>query len=201
MSARLSPDFYQRENVVQVARDLLGKVLITRLDGKITSGKIVETEAYAGVNDRASHAWNNRRTKRNEVMYGPAGHCYVYFIYGMYNMFNVVTNLPGMPHAILIRAIEPIEGIETMLLRRGLEKISPRLTCGPGLLTKALGITRAHSGLSLFSDLIWIEDRSIFILGEQIVCSTRVGVGYAGKDRENPWRFRIKDNPWVSPAK
>jgi len=201
MSLKLSPEFYQHPDVVEVARELLGKTLITNINEERTSGIIVETEAYAGVTDRASHAWNHRRTKRNEVMYGPAGHSYVYFIYGMYAMFNVVSNAPEIPHAILIRAVEPVEGLDTMLRRRRLEKVSTRLCAGPGLLTQALGISIVHSGISLQSDIIWIEDVSVSLREEQILCSPRIGIDYAGEDRHQPWRFRIRGNPWLSRAK
>ncbi len=114
---KLQLEFYQRENVIQIAKELLGKILVTNWKGIITSGRIVECEAYAGVIDKASHASGGRRTARNEIMYGEGGYAYVYLCYGIHHLFNVVTNSKGEPHAILVRALDPVEGIEEMLLR------------------------------------------------------------------------------------
>ena len=204
--SKLGIDFYQREDVLAISRQLLGKVLCTNFNGSRTTGIIVETEAYAGVSDRASHAYGGRRTNRTEVMYSPPGTAYVYLCYGMHHLFNVVTNLEGVPHALLIRAIEPIEGIEIMLQRRKMSKLLPKLTAGPGILSGALGICTDHSGMSLMGNKIWIEDNhpsdgSKRPDGYDIISSPRVGCQYAGKDAHNPWRFRIKGNKWVSPAK
>ena len=147
---KLNKEFYLEKDVDRIAQNLLGKFLVTNFDGLLTSGKIVETESYAGVTDKASHAYAGRRTKRTEIMYRQGGTIYVYLIYGIYSMFNIVTNKENIPHAILIRALEPVDGIETILSRRKLDKPKYNLSAGPGLLTQALGITTKQSGLSLF---------------------------------------------------
>lgn len=193
--------FYRRENVVQIAKDLLGKVLVTEIDGHYTAGMIVETEAYAGVSDKASHAYNNRRTSRTEVMYAKGGTAYVYLCYGIHHLFNVVTNDADIPHAILVRAIEPIDGIDIMLVRRKKEKITPILTAGPGAMSEALGIKTVHSGLNLLQAPIYIEDRNIQIKKRTIIAATRVGVAYAEEDAYLPYRFFIEENRFVSKAK
>ncbi len=200
---KLSPTFYTREDVVQIAKDLLGKYLVTRFDGQITAGKIVETEAYRGPDDKACHAWMNRRTNRTEIMFAEGGHAYVYLCYGIHHLFNIVTGKPDMPHAILIRAIEPVENVELMLERRNLTKITPRLTAGPGSLTQALGIRTEHTGLSLVAadSPVWLEDRGEEVLDENIIASPRVGVDYAGECALWDWRFRVRGSGWVSPAK
>ena len=181
-----------------LSKELLGKVLVTNIDGVITSGIIVETEAYKGVIDKASHAYNERRTKRTEIMYGDGGSAYVYLCYGIHHLFNVVTNKKNIPHAILIRALEPLEGIDEMIKRRGKEKLDYTLTKGPGSLSQALGIHTSHSGHSLASDKIWIEDRGIKIPSTKIKATKRIGVDYAGKDALLPYRFILKDSKWVS---
>lgn len=179
--------FYQNPDVIHLARELLGKYLITEINGVQTGGKITETEAYRAPEDRASHAYNYRRTKRNEVMYHAGGIAYVYFVYGIHNMFNVVTNTAENPHAILIRAIKPEIGLETMLQRRNKSRPDKTLTSGPGSVTQALGITREHNGLPLDGPPIWIEDRGI--KPRNIVVGPRVGIDYAGEDALLPWRF------------
>lgn len=194
-------DFYQRTDTVQVAKDLLGKLLITRFDSQITSGKIVETEAYLGAEDRACHAWNYRRTQRTKTMFLAGGFAYIYLIYGIHQMFNVVTNIEGEPHAILIRGIEPVEGVELMLKRRGKSKLEPGLTAGPGALGKALGMHTSQSGESLSGTQINILDLGQEYAENEIVKSPRVGVGYAGDHAAWPLRFRVRGNPWTSPAK
>ncbi len=200
---RLSEAFYQQEDVVQIAQELLGKFLVTEFEGQRTAGKIVETEAYVGPEDKASHAYGYRRTRRTEVMYAAGGTAYVYLIYGIYHLFNVVTNRAEIPHAVLIRAIEPIENVELMLSRRKMKAISPQLTAGPGVLSIALGITTRHSGVNLAASdsPIWIEDRSVAIASHEIIAGPRVGVGYAEDWASMPWRFRIKDSAWTSRAK
>ena len=195
---RLSSSFFLRD-AETVGIDLLGKLLVTYIDGELTSGIIVETEAYCGIDDRASHAFGNRRTTRTETMFKRGGHAYVYLIYGMYSMFNVVTSEEDYPDAVLIRAIEPVEGIETMLKRRKMKEITRRLTAGPGVLTQALGITTKHNGIFLpESNIIWIEDIGITVKPQDIVRTKRIGVDYAGEDALLPRRFYIKDNPYVS---
>lgn len=197
----LPEDFYTRKNVLEVTRDLLGKVLITEFQGVRTSGKIVEAEAYEGATDRACHAYANRRTARTEPMFWRGGHSYVYLIYGIHPMFNIVSNLEGTPHAILIRGLEPLKGVDLMQIRRKKKNIDHTLTAGPGSLARALGITTAHTGLPLVDPPIWVEDQGFGVPREEIITSERVGVDYAGEDAKLPYRFRIKNNPWTSPAK
>ncbi len=186
---KLKRSFYLRDDVVGIARDLLGKVLVTRFEGRTTSGIICETEAYAGVSDRASHAFGGRRTARNEVMYAKGGTSYVYLCYGIHHLFNVVTHSAGIPHAVLVRAIHPLEGIELMRERRG---GGARLsTGGPGTLTQALGIRTAHNGTDLSSDTICVEERSIAVPDRIVVAGPRIGVDYAGDDALLPYRFHF----------
>lgn len=187
----LPRSFYLSEDILRISRELLGKFLVTRFDGRLTSGMIVETEAYCGPEDRASHAYGNRRTDRTEVMFQKGGLAYIYLCYGIHHLFNVVTNSEGRPHAVLIRALQPADGIDTMLRRRGQAVAVTSLCAGPGTLSKAMGLHRRYSGTSLDSDLIWIEDRSVDPREEDIVASPRVGVDYAGDDAKLPWRFRI----------
>ena len=198
--SKLPADFYQRENILVISRELLGKVLCTNFHGKLTSGIIVETEAYAGVTDKASHAYGGRRTKRTETMYAKGGSAYVYLCYGIHHLFNIVTNKENIPHAVLIRAIQPRDGIEIMLQRRNKKKVDHSLTAGPGSLTRALGITVKDSGTFLMDNLIWLEDQNINYTNQDILATPRVGVQYAGKDAQNPWRFQLENSPWVSPA-
>lgn len=203
MPSLLQSDFYTRPDVVQVAKDLLGKYLVTHFDGQLTAGKIVETEAYRAPDDRACHAFGNRRTARTEVMFATGGRAYVYLCYGIHHLFNVVTGPKDEAHAVLVRAVEPFENMEAMLARRGMEHLGRRLTAGPGALTQALGISTQHSGLSLLdtNSLIWLEDRGEVVLETNIIASPRVGVGYAGDCAHWPWRFRVADSQWTSPAK
>ena len=190
--------FYQRSNVLQIAKELLGKVLVTKWDKTTTSVRIVETEAYAGVIDRASHAYGARRTKRNEIMYAHGGHAYVYLCYGIHHLFNVVTNVHEVPHAILIRAGEPLGGINEMLVRTGKEKLDHTLTRGPGNLSKALGISTAHSGMSLRDKKLFIADDGFGYKKSEIIASPRIGVDYAGEHALWDYRFYVKGNPFVS---
>ncbi len=184
--------------MVDRARALLGKVLCTYWEGRLTCGMITETEAYGGVADRASHSYGGRRTPRNEPMYAAGGVAYVYLCYGLHHLFNVVTGPEGTPTAVLIRAVEPLDGIEVMLRRRGKSRITPALTAGPGSLAQALGIRTHHSGLSLLHPPLWIEDRGIHVEPSQIAAGPRIGVAYAGDDAHRPWRFFIRGNRWVS---
>jgi len=197
---KLSPSFYTRPNVVQISKELIGKYIFTNIAGVLTGGRIVETEAYCGENDLACHSHAGRRTARTEIMYHTGGVAYTYLIYGIYTLFNIITNQAERADAVLIRAIEPIEGIPEMLLRRGLTKVSSRLTAGPGLLTIALGISTKHYGTDLTGNLIWLEDWNQTV-EDQIIASPRVGVAYAGADALLPWRFRLKGSSWTSPAK
>lgn len=193
--------FYQQGDVAGIARQLLGKLLITNFNGERTSGIITETEAYAGASDKASHAYNNRRTARTEVMYAEGGIAYVYLCYGIHHLFNIVVNKKDVPHAVLIRAVEPMEGIETMLHRRKKERLMPNLTAGPGAISEALGIKTIHSGSSLQGPDIWLEDKGDNIDPDDIVAATRIGVAYAQEDAMLPYRFYIKGNKFVSKAK
>ena len=197
----LGSSFYDRRNVVVVARELLGKVLVTHLGTERTSGRIVEVEAYNGVVDRASHAWSGRRTKRTEVMFGSGGVAYVYLIYGIHHLFNVVTNRRDVPHAVLVRALDPLDGIPVMLERTGKPRLDHTLTRGPGNLSKAMGLLTTHTGTSLLGGLIWIGDDGTRVPRSQIVATPRIGVDYAGEDAALPYRFFIKDNPYVSGPK
>ena len=198
---KLPKEFYLRPNVAQISRDLLGKFLYTNIDGILTGGMIVETEAYSGENDKACHAHLGRRTNRTEIMYAEGGVAYVYLIYGIYNLFNIITNVQNQADAVLIRAIEPTEGLKEMQLRRNLPKVQPNLTAGPGLLTQALGITRNHYGADLTGDQIWLEDQGIIIPESEVIESPRVGVAYAEDHALLPWRFRVKNSKWTSKAK
>ena len=198
--SKLSADFYQRDDVLLISRELLGKVLCTNFHNKLTSGIIVETEAYGGITDKASHAYGGRRTKRTETMYAKGGSAYVYLCYGIHHLFNIVTNKEHIPHAVLIRAIQPRDGIEIMLQRRNKKKVDQSLTAGPGSLTRALGITVKDSGTFLMDNLIWLEDQNINYTNQDILSSPRIGVQYAGEDAQNPWRFQVENSPWVSPA-
>lgn len=198
---KLELDFYERADVTRIARDLLGKVLVTNFDGQTTSGRIVETEAYAGEIDRASHAWAGRRTNRTEVMYQTGGTAYVYLCYGIHQMFNVVTNQRDIPHAILVRAVEPMEGIDRMLQRTGKKQPDHTLTKGPGNVGKALGLHTSHTGLSLLGDIVFIADDGFRVKKTEVLATPRIGVDYAGDDAALPYRFIIRDNPYVSGKK
>ena len=193
--------FYQRSDVLQIGQELLGKFLFTHFDGVTTGGMIVETESYKGAEDKACHAYENRKTPRTEVMFANGGIAYVYLCYGVHHLFNVVTHGEGTPHAILIRAIEPFRGIELMLKRRKKQKLERAVTAGPGALTQALGIKRHHSGESLIGSSIWLEDHNISITPDQILASPRVGIAYAKEHATLPWRFRLRESRWTSIAK
>ena len=200
---RISSADLESEDVPGNAQYLLGKLLVTNFEGVRCSGKIVEVEAYRGPDDKACHAYGNRRTKRTEVMYWRSGYAYVYLCYGIHHLFNVVTGPAEKAHAVLIRAVEPIEGISKMLTRRGHQKLSPQLTAGPGVLSKAMGINYTLSGLDLTaSDTpVWLEDTGTYPKKEDWIASPRIGVDYAGDHAHWPWRFRMKNNPWTSKPK
>jgi DNA-3-methyladenine glycosylase len=196
---KLPLSFYQQSDVVDIAQQLVGKVLCTRInEGPLTSGIIIETEAYCGRGDKACHANNGTRTDRTETMYQAGGISYIYLCYGIHHLFNVVTNVRDKADAILIRAIEPLDGKDEMLKRRSSQKIQPTLTAGPGRLTQALGITTNLDGISLTGNTIWIEDRNINFSSDSIASSKRIGVDYAGEDANLPWRFYVPNNRWVS---
>ena len=196
-SIKLPRDFYTRPNVLHVARDLLGKLLVVpNRNGKRISGRIVEAEAYRGPQDRAAHSYGGRRTRRTEPMYGVGGTAYVFFVYGMYYQFNVVTNVVDTPHAVLIRAVEPVEGIELMRKRRS-GQTDHNLTNGPGKLCIALGIDRRLDGDDLLGDKVWLEEDAK-IPRARITSGPRIGIDYAAEWKDKPWRFWIRDNRYVS---
>ncbi|MDO6354633.1 DNA-3-methyladenine glycosylase [Caloramator sp. CAR-1] len=201
---KLPVEFYSRDTIT-VANDLLGKLLVRNINGNKLIGKIVEVEAYLGPIDKACHSYNFKRTQRNEVMYGPAGIAYVYFIYGMYYCLNFVTEREGMPCAVLIRALEPIEGLDTMALNRFGKTYSEltksqrkNLTNGPGKLCRAFNIDKSLNGHSLLSDEIYVLDNPEDF---EIVADKRIGIDYAEEAKDYEWRFFIKGNPYVSKGK
>lgn len=195
---KIPHSFYLGSDVVAISKGLLGKYLFTSIDGLITGGYIVETEAYNGVVDKASHAFGNRITPRTQTMFMEGGIAYVYLCYGIHEMLNVVTSVEGRPQAILIRAIEPTTGIDIMQARRNMEVVKPNITAGPGSVAKALGIDRKLNGISLQSDTLWIEDKGLNFPDEQIAAVPRIGVAYAGDDALLPYRFYVKGNKFVS---
>ena len=203
MPIKLKKDFYTRPEVTAIARELLGKVLITNLGKKVTSGIIVETEAYRS-DDRACHAFMKKKTKRNSVMFEAGGIAYVFMNYGIHFLFNVVTNEEDEPDAVLIRALQPLEGIEVMKARR-MKQDENRITSGPGSLSKALGIDRGMNGMDLTGNKCWIEENdslkendSLNLGNFKIVNACRIGIDYAGEHAKYPWRYYIRNNPWVS---
>ncbi len=195
---KLPLSFYKRKDVVAIAKDLIGKIVVTNIEGVTSSGRIVETEAYVAHIDKASHAYNGKRTQRNEHMYAEGGSVYVYICYGMHHMLNVVTNDVDVPDAVLIRAIDPMVGIEDMLIRTGKKTLDNTLTKGPGNVAKALGITKLFSGLIFGDEKIDIYN-DVFILNDsEIGISKRIGIASAGDDAFLPYRFFIKGNKFVS---
>lgn len=192
MKNQLKKSFFQSDDVVSLARNLLGKKLCTNFHGQFTSGIITETEAYAGETDKASHAFGGRKTERTKTMFEDAGTAYVYLCYGIHHLFNIVTNKKGIPHAILIRAIQPVDGIEIMMERRHKFKIDKTFSGGPGTVSQALGIHVKHSGGNLFGKEIWVEETGIVIPKKDIVVGPRIGVDYAGEDAKLPYRFLVK---------
>ncbi|MBA2330057.1 MAG: DNA-3-methyladenine glycosylase [Flavisolibacter sp.] len=194
---RLPLSFYLRKDVVLIAKALLGKVLVTNWNNEITSGRIVETEAYAGEIDKASHAYKGR-TKRTEVIYKQGGTAYVYLCYGIHQMFNIVTNENDVPHAILIRSVEPLEGINIMLQRTGKKTADATLTRGPGNVGKAFGFHTSQCGVSLVSDELFITDDGYRIKESAIATSPRIGVDYAGDHAAWLYRFFLKGNKFIS---
>lgn len=195
---RLPRSFYKRTDVVTIARELLGKIVVTNIDGITTSGRIVETEAYVAFTDKASHSFNGRRSAKNEHMYGAGGTSYIYICYGIHQMLNIVTNEKNIPDAVLVRALEPMEGIAAMLVRTGKNQLDNTLTKGPGNVGKALGLFKHHSGINLMDDTIGLYKDRFELKEEQVGLSKRIGVDYAGEDALLPYRFFIKGNPYVS---
>lgn len=187
--------FYIGPDVVQIARSLIGKHLCTNIGGQYSSGIISETEAYAGITDRASHAFGNRQTERTTVMFRIGGTGYIYLCYGVHSLFNVVTNREGIPHAVLVRGIIPDEGLPLMLERTGKQKITKDFGSGPGKVSKALGIHFSMTGIDLTrgtgkgEDLIWLEDRGFPVRDSSVLITPRIGVEYSGVDAKLPYRF------------
>ncbi|MBS1507476.1 MAG: DNA-3-methyladenine glycosylase [Bacteroidetes bacterium] len=192
---KLDPSFYTRSNVVVIARELLGKVLSTKINGLTTSGMIVETEAYSE-KEKGCHAYKGM-TQRNAVMYDDGGVAYLYLCYGIHQMVNVVTNTKGIADAVLIRALEPMTGMEVMMERMNVSHVK-RITSGPGKLTRALGIDKSFNGKSLAGKELWIEDCGMKVKPAEIIKSPRIGIDYAGDDALLPWRFTLKGNEWIS---
>ena len=194
---KLAREFYTETETLDLARALLGKELVVpSVNGCRVSGYIVETEAYLGPQDRAAHSWNGRRTKRNEVMYGIGGVVYVFFIYGMYYQFNVVAGQAETPHAILLRALEPVDGVALMQQRRPHQSLQ-NLTSGPGKLCLAMGLDRSYNGADLLGERVWLETGRT-VAPEEIACGPRIGIDYAGEYVMKPWRFWVRGNPFVS---
>ncbi|MDJ0626407.1 MAG: DNA-3-methyladenine glycosylase [Candidatus Caenarcaniphilales bacterium] len=194
---KITKDFYLRDNVVFIAQELIGQYVLSNINGVTTGGMIVETEAYKGPEDRASHAYQNKRSKRTEIMFAEGGVAYIYLCYGIHSLFNIVTNMQGIPHAVLIRAIEPTIGVEEMMERRKQNKLSYNLSRGPGTVSQALGVNTSHSGTNLSENLLWLEYGQKNISINDLLASPRVGIDYAGEDAKLPWRFRLKGNKWI----
>ena len=193
---KLGIEFYDRPDVVAIAKQLVGKILVTKFDGIITSGRIVETEAYIGLTDKASHSFGGRRTLRNEHMYATPGTGYVYICYGMHHLFNVVTNKKNIPDAVLIRAVEPIAGVTNMLHRTDKKIFDNTLTRGPGNVGKAMGISKMHSGINLLGNKIFIGEDDLKSIS--IASSKRIGVESSGAAALLPYRFYLRGNKFVS---
>lgn len=200
---KLPLSFFEGTDVVEMARLLIGKILVTEFDGEVTSGRIVETEAYNGTIDRASHAYGGRRTRRTEIMYRRGGTAYVYLCYGIHHLFNIVTNVEDVPHAVLVRAVEPLGGIEQMRARVAQKSESGyadhyRLGRGPGLVSKSMGISTAHTGILLQETISIYDDPAWKLTPSEILAGPRIGVDYAGEDASLPYRFWVKGNRSVS---
>jgi DNA-3-methyladenine glycosylase len=195
---KLPEEYYLSSDVVALSRDLIGKYLFTCIDGVTTGGYIVETEAYNGIVDKASHSYGNRITPRTKTMFERGGIAYVYLCYGIHEMFNIVTSVAGQPHAILIRAIVPTDGLDVMMQRRNMDTLKPNITRGPGSVAKALGISRKINTCSLQSETIWVEDRGLYFDASEVAAGPRIGVDYAGDDALLPYRFYLRGNAFVS---
>ncbi|TAH27343.1 MAG: DNA-3-methyladenine glycosylase [Cytophagales bacterium] len=197
---KLNLDFYLQENVLLIAQQLIGKQLCTNFNNQLTTGIIVETEAYKAPEDKASHAYGNKLTERTSIFYKEGGVAYVYLCYGIHKLFNIITNHTNIPHAVLIRAIEPTTGIDIMQLRRKKIKLDYSLTRGPGCVSEALGIEKIHNGMSLLGNQLWIEDSHSQTLHSkiEIASGSRIGISYAEEYASKPWRFWAKNNSYVS---
>jgi DNA-3-methyladenine glycosylase len=197
-SEKLNRTFYEREDVLTIAQELLGKLIVTSFNGVETIGRIIETEAYQGITDRASHAYNGRRTPRTETMYRSGGVAYVYLCYGIHHLFNVVTNRENIPHAVLVRAIEPVHGKEVMLKRSGRSLWDTNIGSGPGNVSRAMGIATSHSGMSLQDEKLYLAQDEFLLPDNKIIATPRIGVDYAGEDALLPYRFVIAGHPLLS---
>jgi len=195
---KLQLSYYLNRDATFLARDLLGKLLYTNANGVVTAGVIVETEAYSGIWDKASHAYGSRRTTRTETLYAQGGISYVYLCYGIHHLFNIVSSIEGEPHAILIRAIEPMLGQGIMEHRRNMPATEARISSGPGCASRALGIDLSYNGKDLTGEEIWLEDHGIHYADSEVAAVPRVGVAYAKEDALLPWRFLVKGNKFVS---
>lgn len=198
MGKRISTEYFLNSDVVHLAKDLIGKKVCTLRDDQLTTGIITETEAYNGRTDKACHAYGGLKTKRTETIYRKGGIAYIYLCYGIHHLLNFVTNYENLADAILIRAIEPVEGIETMMQRRQKTKLDKTLTSGPGTLTQALGLSTQQNGASLNSDWLWLEEAPTAIKAKDIVTTTRIGIDYAEEDALLPWRFYLSSSRFVS---
>lgn len=196
--SRLPQSYFLNEDVVFLARDLVGKYLFVNTEETLTGGIIVETEAYRGPDDVGAHAYNHRRTSRNDIMYSDGGVVYMYICYGIHDMLNIVTAPENIPHAILIRAIQPTEGLAIMRERRKVRNEDTRLCRGPGALAKALALKKIHNGISLQENEIWIEDRGLKYADEDVVAGPRIGLNISEPYKSIPWRFYVKGDPHVS---
>ncbi|PRP66169.1 DNA-3-methyladenine glycosylase [Nonlabens agnitus] len=210
-TTKLPASYYQHDDVVFLAKDLIGKTIVSMVDDQRTSAIITETEAYRGVGDKACHAHLGRFTDRTKIMYETGGVAYVYLCYGIHNLFNIITNTNEQADAILIRAVEPVDGIDVMLARRGKSTVDKTLTSGPGNFSKAFGLDRSHYGADLTGDTVWIASTPITSTplsdlastplnyrSEQITTSKRIGIDYAEEDKDLPWRFYLNTSKFVS---
>jgi DNA-3-methyladenine glycosylase len=191
----ITRDFYLKDGVT-VAKDLLGLILVHKTSEGITKGRIVETEAYMGPIDAAAHSYKATKSGRTNVQYGQGGYAYIYLIYGMYYCMNVVANQENIPEAVLIRALEPVDGIVIMKNRRRTEKLK-NLCSGPGKLCQAMGITNSNYGMDLCGDQLYLEADENTVPFETIA-TKRINIDYAGEAKDYLWRFTIKDNPYIS---
>ncbi len=199
MYQKLPVSYYEQTDVVQIAKDLIGKRIVSNVNDNLTSGIITETEAYRGYDDKACHAHLGKSTDRTKVMYESGGLAYVYLCYGIHNLFNIITNIDGIADAVLIRAVEPVDGIEVMLERRNKGKLDKTLTSGPGNFSKAFGLDNSHYGADLTGDEVWIEKDDLIRFREsEITTTTRVGIDYAGEDKHLPWRFYLNSSKFIS---
>jgi DNA-3-methyladenine glycosylase len=194
---KLDYDFYQND-AVTAAKDLLGKIIVRNINGQKIMTKIVDTEAYMGAEDKASHAYNNKKTKRTKTMFGKGGLAYIYLIYGMYHCFNVVTEVKDDPHAVLIRAVEPVEGLELIKKNRNIKSSNLEdLTNGPGKLSQALKIDKSLDGCDL------VKSNKLYLLDQEnndfkVVAAPRVNIDYAEEYKDKLWRFYIRGNKFIS---